>query len=98
MAYAESASASGHFFTDLGFFNVTSHPPPDGFEQAVHLVAFALGDQFDSAVRQVPHVAGDRESAGDFLRRVTKPHALNGPRIVYTFADDHAKFCVAVTR
>src|SRR5947209_14848118 len=60
-----------------------------GAEECRHLVGFALGDQFDGAVRQVANFAGHRVLAGQVKGGGAEADTLDPARVDYPLADDH---------
>src|SRR5438552_3330092 len=98
VSYSESRHAAGSFVGYRNVFNVTRHALGNRRQEAVHLVGFAFGKQFNPSVRQVAHVAGNGKSLCESLRRVAKPDALDRAGIVYTLADNHTSICLAATR
>lgn len=50
---------------------------PDGFQQGIQFIRRALDVQFDAAVLQVAHRAGDVVAGGDLFDRVAEAHSLD---------------------
>jgi len=81
--YFESAKVSGCLAPVLFFaLDVALEARfADRLAKRVELLAGALGDQLDAAIRQIAHCAGHFKAWSKTLHRVTKPNALHATGI-----------------